>query len=115
MRLALILGSLATIFGGIAYAAHLEHRRDLPARYRELNVAYFEGKLPQARVVYADNLPDNILADTYEEIPGTFVIEVRPGVDVDVLRHEACHVASWPEGNEHGPAWDRCMSRFGDR
>src|SRR6476660_4993012 len=97
MRLALILGSLAAIFGGIGYAAHLEHRRDLPAQYRELNAAYFGGSLPPATVVYADDLPENTLADTYLD-GESFIVEVRPGVNVDVLRHEGCHVATWPEG-----------------
>jgi hypothetical protein len=84
MRLALILGSLATIFGGMAYAAHMEHRRDLPAQYQEVNAAYFGGSLPPATVVYTDDLPENTLADTYTN-GESFIIEVRPGVDVDCI------------------------------
>jgi hypothetical protein len=29
-----------------------------------------------------------------------------------VLRHEACHIATIDEAEEHGPQWASCMERF---
>src|SRR5580698_5296431 len=113
MRLALILACLATIAGRLAYAGYRERTPNLkPARtaFQAINTQYFDGQLPTPAFRYAD-LPD-ALATTIQGSDGRFLIELRPEVDLKVLRHEACHIATIDEAEEHGPQWASCMERF---
>jgi hypothetical protein len=113
MRLALILACLATIAGRLAYAGYRERTPNLkPARaaFQAINTQYFDGQLPTPVFRYAD-LPD-ALATTIQGSDGRFLIELRPGVDLSVLRHEACHIFTWDEDADHGPQWTACMERF---
>lgn len=110
MRLALIL---ALICGPLAYAGYRERGPNLQpaqAAFQAINTRYFDGQLPTPTFRYTP-LPD-ALATTSQTGDGRFLIELRPGVDLTVLRHEACHVATWDEELDHGPQWAACMERF---
>jgi hypothetical protein len=110
VRLAVIL---ALICGPLAYADYRERGPNLQpaqAAFHVINSQYFDGQLPTPTFRYAD-LPD-ALATTIQGSDGRFVIELRPEVDLKVLRHEACHIATIDEAEEHGPQWASCMERF---
>jgi hypothetical protein len=113
MRLAIIVAAIVAICGTLAYASHREKRRDLDARYREVNDRYFDGKLPHATLYYREGLPDDEMAAASRQSDSSFLIYVRPDADLDyVLPHEACHTLTFDETAEHGERWEACMRRF---
>jgi hypothetical protein len=101
---------LALICGPLAYAARREYPPDPQPAFQRINAEYFAGQLPTPIFHYV-NLSDS-LAETSQHGDRLFVIELRPGVDLSVLRHEACHVATFDEAEAHGPLWTACMKRF---
>jgi hypothetical protein len=110
MRLALIL---ALICGPLAYAGYRERKPNLQpaqAAFQAINTQYFDGQLPTPTFSYTP-LPD-AQATTSQLGERRFLIELRPGVDLSVLRHEACHMATFDEESEHGAKWASCMKRF---
>lgn len=88
----------------------------LNAWYRAYNDMYFQGKLPKdTRILRAKLKPESI-ATTECEDDGTrcviiynTVYSLGPALEHQVLKHEQCHIWSWKEKFEHGPAWVKCM------
>ena len=100
---------------------------DLPALYRQINFASFDGKLPSEVRVAWDELGGNRSGGYY--VGETSFDDEKPAIRIDivsvttekhllrVMRHEMCHVAThddvWKTGQDaHGDFWRACMRRF---
>jgi hypothetical protein len=105
-----LVGSLSAIGASLLYAHHREYPPDPQPAFERINAEYFDGALPTPIFRYSA-LPD-ALAETSQHGDKVFVIELRPGVDLSVLRHESCHIATFDESEAHGPRWADCMKRF---
>jgi hypothetical protein len=86
---------------------------DLRTWYREDNVRDFGGKLPDARVHWADLTEQNYEGKTVDEGSDFLILLDRKSNTTEshtreILRHEECHVANWNETEDHGPLWQRC-------
>jgi hypothetical protein len=93
---------------------------DVQNTYRILNQAYFEGKLPEVRIKFTENLrygPHNRAANgaTSKLEDGTFLIELDPKMPHNLhkltLCHEAVHVKLWPRSHR-SQAWKAEVSRL---
>jgi predicted SprT family Zn-dependent metalloprotease len=115
------LAASAVILSGAryAYARECLRRADLHAWFVELNQTKFAGRLPDASVSWAGQR--GRLGSTQGFADGSFVIMLDPDEITteqqarEVLRHEACHVATWAEPEEHGSQWQSCMSKLNAR
>lgn len=115
MRLAILIAFAAILIvcGNPAHAAHQEKRTDLDARYAEVNLRFFDGRLPRAALHFRDDLPSDEMAAISKQPDGTYLIYVRPDADLDyVLAHEGCHALTFDEQARHGQRWEACMRRF---
>jgi predicted SprT family Zn-dependent metalloprotease len=88
--------------------------------FQHLNDGYFDGNLNPTKVFYK-NSPDG--EDNMGETYCTFTLGLTttcsiyinpkytnaPIVAEEVLLHETCHVATWPQGMDHGEVWQICM------
>jgi|SRR6516164_11813789 hypothetical protein len=111
--------ALAVIVGGCKYAVVRESLRhaDLNAWYTEINANKFQSRLPNANVSWG-GLADGWLGSTTGHSDGSFEIVLDPITVTterearEVLRHEACHVATWAESEAHGVKWQACVVRL---
>jgi hypothetical protein len=98
MRVALILGCMATVLGGIAFAAHLEARQK------------FQVDSGMVRYAYRPAAADGNLA------LGSFVVQARRQAFLgEVSPNEACelHIADEKAGRDE--RWKACMTRVTGR
>jgi hypothetical protein len=98
MRVALIVGCMATVLGGIAFAAHFEARQRLQEDAGGVRYAY--------RPAAADG---NLT-------PGSFVVQARRQAFLgEMSPNEACelHIADQKAGRDE--QWKACMSRITGR
>lgn len=113
------IAALAVIVGGCEYAVARESLRhaDLYAWYMEINAKQFQGQLPDAHVLWG-GLTNGWLGSTQGYADGSFEIVLDPNTVTtecearEVLRHEACHIATWAEPEAHGVLWQSCMNRL---
>lgn len=93
---------------------------DVQNTYRILNQAYFEGKLPEVRIKFTENLrygKHGKLANgaTSKMEDGSFLIELDPNMPHNLhiltLCHEALHVKLWPKSHK-SKAWRSEVSRL---
>ena len=111
MRLAIVTSAILAICASLGYAAYREFRPSPQAEYERINQRYFDGRLPLATVRYAVQEPGT-LANTTRDNAGVYRITIDQSADINLLQHEACHVAAFSEAEEHGPLFMECMKRF---
>jgi predicted SprT family Zn-dependent metalloprotease len=120
LQFAISVVASAVILSGAQYAYSRESLRhaDLHAWYVDLNHAKFDGELPDAKVSWG-GLDNGRLGSTQGFADGSFEILLDPDAVTTepqarkVLRHEACHVATWAETEEHGTEWRSCTVKLG--
>ena len=95
--------------------------KGLPDCYQLYNKLYYDGALPVADVAYGPCPIANVMACTFKDHDGNFIIRLLPKYNVAPdtahfnLLHETCHVAHWNEELEdHGPVFQKCMHRLSD-
>src|SRR5208337_2624323 len=123
-RITVSLLSLAIIFFGIRYAVGRERLRDpdhLHALYQKTNKEFFDGQLRDVELKSHDLSDYKAEGITYQKAENKFVIVLAPkwstseAAALDIMRHEACHVATWDAmdpNDPHGPPFQECMKRF---
>jgi hypothetical protein len=86
------------------------------------NATYFDGKLAPTRVLVAtppdgDAVMGQTVCDLNDEGTGVLscTIYVNPTYNIapvttyETIIHEACHVKTYDEFDDHGPRWQHCM------
>jgi predicted SprT family Zn-dependent metalloprotease len=123
-RILVSLLALAVICFGIRYAFGRERLRDpdhLHALYQKTNKEFFDGQLRDVELKSHDLSEEKAEGITYQETENKFVIVLAPkwstseAAALDIMRHEACHVATWDvmdPNHPHGPPFQECMKRF---
>lgn len=93
--------------------------------FERINQNYFAGELRNVEVRWGNLKTDDAKGLTRAYGDGSFLIELDRASNTktsdaeNVLKHEACHVSTWPEIEKHkkhpdfhGPAFSSCMRRF---
>jgi hypothetical protein len=93
--------------------------------YGGSNDVYFDGKLPKnVTVLYEPNVSwngDEDLGLTTNDYGTHYTIRINSYYVRDMkhgemtMYHEECHLATWNEFNQHGPAWKQCMRRLAEQ
>lgn len=95
---------------------------EMSALFLHFDKKYFRGRLPAVPVFWSRHLLDQegLMGWTIPAGRGQFVILLNKrmldngfeNTSISTLLHEICHVAVYPKGMEHGPAFNACMLRL---
>lgn len=98
---------------------------EMSALFLEYNKKYFRGRLPVVPVFWSRHLLDeeDLMGWTLPAGHGRFVILLNKrmldngfeNTSIATMLHESCHVAVFPKGMEHGPAFEKCMESLAAR
>jgi hypothetical protein len=119
MRTAVSVAALAIILFGCRYAYGRERlsKTDLHAWYEDDSARFFDGKLPDAYVLWGNLQKDGWLGATSSESGYLEITLDHYDLTTDrearaVLRHEECHAATWGEEPAHGPEFQACTAHL---
>lgn len=91
--------------------------------YQKTKKEFFNGQLRAAELKSHDLSDEDAAGITCEAMKNRFVIVLDPKWNTSeeeallMMRHEACHVATWEEQepDPHGPKFQECMKRFAEK
>jgi len=87
---------------------------NLAVVYAESNARYFNNELPTTTVLDWNEHEDGTVASTQfdgERFHLSFNRAYANEIQIEDVKHEMCHIATWDEVEDHGPRWQECMAR----